>query len=185
MRLTYKAAPRVDSTPPTASSATVETSDLTPDIWKLVADHVCVKIDKLRTVPGAARDLAALQQVCTSSTSCATEAWASLAKSCDTSAALVFGSKGVSVKKLDKIIRNSAEKALLERAVLLSSDQLTVFLQLQSDKRKYMYKKEAKAVYRLTEGDFADLKHQVVANPVNSSYKPARRYPKQVGPACC
>lgn len=81
----------------------------------------------LRTTYEVAQDLAALQQVCRSSTECASDAWPLLAKHCDPECA--DAPEKATVKDLKRILRNAPEE-LLEQAAKLKPDQLTVFRQI-------------------------------------------------------
>lgn len=51
------------------------------DIWKIIAEKCC-HTHQLRTVRNVARDLATLQSLCKSSTTCASSAWSEAAKLC-------------------------------------------------------------------------------------------------------
>ena len=151
--------------------------DLAPDVWRIVANR-CVGVHHWYCVYEVAHDLAALQQVCRSSTECASDAWPLLAKYCDPKCA--DAPEKATVKDPKRILRNTPRE-LLEQAAKLKPDQLTVFRQIQLYKTCWMYGKEACSTYRLTVRDLALLKHRLVQNPNGRGFAPARQYSKQVG----
>lgn len=146
------------------------------DIWKVVAGFLVEK-HALRTVYDVAQDLFSLQLVCKNSAQCAASIWPSVAAICakpHVRAARV-ANKSAETLRNHLVKRNAVpELYILEEAMQLPADRLTVFLQVQSDKHAQINHKNATKLFGLTYKEVCQ-----VQKPAFTSLK-GRSYLKQV-----
>lgn len=153
------------------------------DIWKNVAEK-CVHTNRLRTVCDVARDLAKLQCLCKSLSTCASSAWPTLAdKLCKKP---YRWPEDVNIDSLttDQLTRYlPADKFLadevLQLAVKLPPAQLVIFIQIQTDQKATIDAAQAKKEYLLTKDDLKPVGFQAKQIPRNS-FARRRLYSKQV-----
>lgn len=152
------------------------------DIWRIVAEK-CVHIHRLRTLCSVASDLATLQCLCKSLSTCASSAWPILAEFCGTPYGWPEDVKAGSLttKQLKQYLPPGVflKEEVLQQAVRLQPAQLVVFIQIQKDKAATIYAAQAMKDYRLTKDDLKPLAFQAQHNPHKPS-APCRLYSKQV-----
>lgn len=146
------------------------------DVWRVVAAFLVEK-HTLRTVYDVAQDLFSLQLVCKGSSQCATGVWPSVVRICAKPHVKIARSRELSADKLrDHLVKRSAVPGsyVLQNAVQLPAEQLTVFLQVQADKHAQINHKNATKSFGLT---YSELSR--VQKPAFTSLK-GRSYLKQV-----
>lgn len=153
---------------------------LPQDIWKVVAGFLVEK-NTFRTVYDVAQDLFSLQLACKGSSKCATSVWPSVVRACAKPHLKVARSARMSADVLrEHLAKRNAVPAsyVLEEAAQLPVDQLTVFLQVQSDKHAQINHKNARHLFGLSNSDLA-----AVQRPTFTSLK-GTPYLKQVSYRC-
>lgn len=145
----------------------------------------CVYTHKLRTVSDVARDLATLQCLCKSVSTCASSAWPALAdKLCDRPYGWPEDVKSVSLT-IDQLKHYLPVDAVLAEEVLQQAAnrqpaQLVVFVQMQRDKKARYHATQAKQEYFLSKHDLKALKPLAKHN--RHRFSAPCLYSKQVTP---
>lgn len=150
------------------------------DIWKIVAEKCCYT-HQLRTVRNVARDLATLQSLCKSLTTCASSAWREAAKLCQDGWIDYEKQEATTLTQLRPFLPAKSVTAdeVLQQVIKLHPAQLQVFNQIQRDKAATVFAKDAKATYHLADGDLKHLVPKLTHNRYRPS-APCRLYKQQV-----
>lgn len=148
------------------------------DIWKIVAEKCC-HTHQLRTVRNVARDLATLQSLCKSLTTCASSAWPEAAKLCQEGWLDYDKLEAPTGKQLKLPAKSMVADEVLQQVITFHPAQLQVFHQIQRDKAATVFAKSAKATYHLTDGDLKHLVPELTHNRYRPS-TPCRLYKQQV-----
>lgn len=151
-----------------------------PEVWKIMAEKCC-QTHQLRTVRNVARDLATLQSLCKSLTTCASAAWPEAARLCQDGWLDYKNSEAPTLTQLKQSLPANSVVAdeVLQQVIKLHPAQLQLFHQIQRDNAVTVFSKVAKATYHLTDSDLKCLVPQLTRNRYRPS-TPCRLYKQQV-----
>ena len=130
---------------------------LSTDLWQLVA-KCTVRVHRFRTVYHVVEDLVSTQLVCKASTDCAQSLWQNVAELCAERYRLRTDAvRQLKVQAHRGCISAALQEDQLQKAIDLSDEKHTVFMQLQSERYEPMPWPLVASKYRLTEQDWQFL----------------------------